>query len=160
MSERSRPYIPLAVRVKVAERQFAAQFAYGTPASSGYITLRLTTATLKARVAWLLRIIGIEHPQLDHDPALILRKYNPRKKNIAARYTPNANDPAFLVYREKADHQQKTTGRNPGASRTVTTKGSDIGLKSKFARLEGKTKPKRKTNWPKGRKLQGRGLRK
>jgi hypothetical protein len=88
-------------------------------------------------------------PHLDHDPALILRPYNPRIKDVASRYTPHAHDPDALVYREKADHQQKTTGRRPGASRTITTKGSDIGLKTKFARLEKPRKP-RTTIRPRG----------
>lgn len=97
--------------------------------------------------------------QLDHDPALILREFNP----ITGKYTPDANDPNFLVYREKDDHLHKTTGRKPGAAKTVTTKGSDIWLKTKFDRLEGRTKPRRKVKiparkkpWPKARKFRSK----
>ena len=91
--------------------------------------------------------------QLDHDPALILRRFSKR----TGKYTPAANDPDHLVYRQKDDHLQKTTGRKPGAAKTVTTKGSDIGLKTKFARLARKGK-KRKASIPsrpfqKGRKF-------
>lgn len=95
---------------------------------------------------------------LDHDPALILRKYNPRIKDVAARYTPHAHDPDALIYRRKGNHDEKTFGRKEGAERTVTTKGSDIWLKSKFNRLEGRTKKREKKKWPEGRKLQSRGF--
>ncbi len=94
--------------------------------------------TLGARLNILLGHLP-KGAQLDHDPALILRPFNER----TGKYTPDANDPAYLIYRAPDDHLQKTTGRKPGALRTVTTKGSDIGLKTKFARLERKkTKPK------------------
>lgn len=149
---RPRPYIPLSVRVEVAEEQV-------------WKTLRIRYAiqaftpgtTHRAYLGFLLRRLGFESAQLDHDPALILRKFNRR----TGKYTPGANDPAHLIYREKADHQQKTTGRKPGAERTATTKGSDIWLKSKFNRLEGRTKPKRKQTIPsrpfsKGRKFNAR----
>lgn len=139
MTERNRPYIPLSVRVKVAERHLCERVL----AQPGIVTKYLSRARMaKSGIALkiALRILRFKKPQLDHDPALILREFNKR----TGKYTPDANDPAHLIYREKAEHQQKTTGRKPGASRTITTKGSDIGLKSKFARLEGKTKPKRK----------------
>lgn len=142
------PMPPLSVKVKVAERQFAAK-----PTNAG-MELYLLLAkdwSLARRLKWLLLQIFITDSggkvaphALDHDPALILRPYNPRIENVAARYTPHAHDPDFLIYREKADHQQKTTGRRPGASRTITTKGSDIGLKTKFARLERRENAKKK----------------
>lgn len=149
------PMPPLAVRVKVAERQmraapgiipmFRRMMDYAEMVSRG--------DSFGKRLKFLLGLLFV-HPHLDHDPALILRPYNPRIKDVAARYTPHAHDPAALIYREKADHQQKTTGRKPGAERTITTKGSDIGLKSKFNRLEGKTKPRRK------QPIKSRGFRK
>ena len=80
--------------------------------------------------------------QLDHDPALELRKKRIVKGRVI--YSPAANDPDYLVYRLKEDHDQKTFGRKPGASKTVTTKGSDRWLMAKFDRLEGRTKPRRK----------------
>jgi hypothetical protein len=91
-------------------------------------------------------LFGDRPYHLDHDPALILRKFNKR----TGKYTPNANDPDYLIYRARDEHQQKTTGRKPGASRTITTKGSDIGIKTKFARLERKTRKKRTTIHPRG----------
>lgn len=151
--KRERPPMPrLAVRITVAARQVKATIP------DFFATYeRVDITKLATRLDWLLWALFESKPRaLDHDPALILRPYNPRIKDVASRYTPHAHDPDALVYREKADHQQKTTGRKPGALRTVTTKGSDIGLKAKFARLEGRTKrrPKqkiaqRKNPWPK-----------
>jgi hypothetical protein len=109
---------------------------------------------MRKRLDRLLEMLfGDEGYQLDHDPALILRPFNKR----TGKYTPDANDPHFLVYRRKDDHLQKTTGRKPGAERTVTIKGSDIGLKTKFARLERKGKKPKATipsrPFQKGRKF-------
>jgi hypothetical protein len=144
--KRPRPYIPLAVRVDVAERLFTLMLAdFKVPRANGalYQQALRSRATLSRRLRLLLTaIFSLREVQLDHDPALILREFNPR----TGKYTPDANDPDHLVYRAKDEHQQKTTGRKPGALRTVTTKGSDIGLKTKFARLE--RKPKRKAKIP------------
>ncbi len=130
--KRPRPYVPLSVRVKVAERQIGKFRPF-------YVN------SDRERLSYFLRLLGNGAPmQLDHDPALILRKFSPR----TGKYTPDANDPDFLVYREKADHLEKTVGRKAGAERTVTTKGSDIGLKAKFARLEGRTKQRPKMKIP------------
>lgn len=151
-ADRPRPYIPLRVRVAVAMRQCK---RIGSP-TAGARAVAATMDSWEMQLRVLLPALGFEKPQLDHDPALILRPFNKK----TGKYTPPANDPDYLVYREKAEHQQKTTGRKPGALRTVTTKGSDIGLKSKFARLEGRTKkrpkqkiPQRKNPWPTGRKI-------
>lgn len=133
---RGRPYIPIAVRLQVAKRQFAesgksiTNFSVRMRELHGNIGKReLLTLLLKAMFP------GVE-VELDHDPALVLREKIYNDLGQIMRYVPAANDPAFLIWREKAAHQEKTTGRRPGASRTITTKGSDIGLKTKFARLE------------------------
>jgi hypothetical protein len=131
---------PLSVRVQVAERQLPKM---GLP----FYEVVCESCNLLGRIRWLLeRIFHGRACALDHDPALILRDYDPTVSDVAARYTPHAHDPNHLIYREKADHDRKTFGRTPGAERTVTTKGSDIWLKSKFNRLEGRTKqrPKQK----------------
>lgn len=159
------PMPPLAVRVMVAERQMrAAPGIIPMFRRMDYAEMVSRSDSLGKRLKFLLDLLFV-HPHLDHDPALILRPYNARIKNVAARYTPHAHDPAALIYREKADHQQKTTGRKPGATHTATTLGSDIHLKTKFNRLEGKTKPKRKTpiksrGFQKGpkQKIQSRGF--
>lgn len=141
---RPRPYIPLSIRVAVAERQYRdrqLETEEERLRSMDWYDFVCSKKPNGHKLFFLLHVIfGKGEAQLDHDPALILRKFNAR----TGRYTPDANDPAYLIYREKAEHQQKTTGRRPGASRTVTTKGSDIGLKAKFAKLEKRTKASRR----------------
>lgn len=139
---------PLAVRVQVAERQYKSRDL--TPGemerSLEWYKCCCEHKSLSYKLEYLLTVLfGEAKRALDHDPALILRPYNPRIKDVASRYTPHAHDPDALIYREKADHQQKTTGRKPGAERTITTKGSDIGIKTKFARLEKKKTRKKRT---------------
>jgi len=132
MNRIKRPYIPLSVRLEVVKRQLreADKSAY----KRQLISILCSDKPLTDQISKGLACLGLVNPQLDHDPALILRKFIPR----TGLYSPRANDPNHLIYRAKADHQQKTTGRRPGAERTITTKGSDIGLKTKFARLERK----------------------
>jgi hypothetical protein len=135
--KRPRPYIPRAVMVEVAERDCIKGLwwpLYCGAVEAGGMNLRRRLEILRGHLP--------KGAELDHDPALILRAFDPR----TGEYTPAANDPAYLIYRDGESHQQKTTGRKPGALRTVTTKGSDIGLKTKFARLE--RKPKRKAKIP------------
>ena len=139
--KRSRPYIPLSVRVTVAERQ--ALECSGNVGRNliwpAYLAAR-DTLTSFGRLQFLLALISDNCLQLDHDPALILRPFD----ETTGKYIPDANDPDHLVYREKDNHREKTTGRKPGALKTVTTKGSDIGLKRKFAKLEKRTKASRR----------------
>ncbi len=68
--------------------------------------------------------------QWDHDPALELRAYNEKTK----KYTPDANDPNFIVYRETAAHAKKTHG--PGGEKRITTKGSDNQIAKQIDRLK------------------------
>ena len=99
---RVRPYIPLSVRVQVAERQLR---------DSGKLVWIAYLKTVETAVSppWslseklqmlLFHLFSPNDFQLDHDPALILRKFNPR----TGKYTPDANDPAHLIYRDTADH--------------------------------------------------------
>lgn len=160
---RVRPYIPLSVRVQVAERQLMAM--RGREITHGWWDYYLycyrsgghwsIAKRLQHLIPKLSEILG-DVLQLDHDPALILRQYKvDRRKPEAAWFTPNANDPDHLIYRPVRDHDHKTFGRKPDAEKTVTTKGSDIWLKTKFRRLEQpRKKPKakiaqRKKPWPK-----------
>lgn len=147
---------PLAVRVQVIRRMLVERKSWpaGNKESAIWVFDHLGSHTKRIEIG--LKLLGLDGAHLDHNPALILRPYNPRIKDIAARYTPHAHDPDALEYLVKSAHGHKTFGRKPGAERTVTTKGSDIWLKAKFARLEGKTKqrPKvkiaqRKNPWPK-----------
>jgi hypothetical protein len=99
----------------------------------------------------LRRIILYQfHPNrahLDHDPALINRKYNPRTE----KYTPDANDPNYLIYRKADDHRTKTIVRGEHGQY------SDLGLRRKNKRIAANRNPNRrkvkiknrKANWPK-----------
>lgn len=147
--KRPRPTIPLSVRVQVAERQV--EHGLWWPLYRSAVEAGLP---MGKRLQALLQHLP-KGAQLDHDPALILRPFNPR----SGKYTPDANDPEFLIYREPREHLEKTIGRKRDAEKTVTTKGSDQWLKAKFNRLEGRTKkrpkqkiPQRANPWPR-RKL-------
>ncbi len=143
--QRIRPHIPLSVRVQVAERQLSESGSILWALYASAVTANDKLAAPLTLTHRLRILLGHLFPdgdyQLDHDPALILRRFNTR----TGRYTPAANNPDFLIYRKTALHLKKTTGRNPGATHTVTTKGSDVGIKTKFARLARRDKkPKRK----------------
>ena len=155
MARLRRPYIPLSVRVEVAERQLREQMEEPHPRGRDASTYWMVYANsapympLGDRLRHLLNHLFPDGKfQLDHDPALSLRRYSAGH----GRYYPDANDPNHLVYRAPGPHLQKTTGRKPGAERTVTSKGSDRWLKKKFDRLEGKTKRRPK------QKIQSRGF--
>ena len=119
--------------------------------------------------------------EFDHAPALALRVVD----EATGELVPPANDWRAIRPISKARHLEKTTGRKPGAERTATTAGSDIGNAAKVkriakARLErealaasaddeidraaradrGGDDMKRvpASRWPKGRKLRGRGF--
>jgi hypothetical protein len=156
---RPRPYIPLSVRVQVAERQLRGMFNGDQRSPIWWALNRTDGMRLGDRLAVYIEALSEalgDVLELDHDPALILRQYKvDRRKPEAAWFTPNANDPEHLIYRPLGDHGQKTTGRKPGAAKTITTKGSDIWLKTKFRRLEQPRKkpkakiPQRAKPWPK-----------
>lgn len=65
--------------------------------------------------------------QFDHDPALTNRPYD----TIAADFIPPQNDPNHIFPVRKHIHLEKTTGRKADASVTVTTRGSDVGERSR-----------------------------
>ncbi len=151
MARLYRPYIPISVRVQVAERQM--QEAKKTGNLFWGVYLGAVRAAEEMGTPWTLGrrlrvLLGELFPhgeyQLDHDPALEQRKVVKRNSMGETYYSPMANDPNHLVYRTTAAHLFKTTGRKPGAEKTVTSKGSDVWLGKKFRRLEGKTKPRRK----------------
>lgn len=149
MTRLRRPYIPLSVRVEVAERQLREMMNETHPRGRDASTYWMFYANsmpymaLRKRLDYLLKYLFGDQPyQLDHDPALSLRRVR------FGNYVPDANSPDHLVYRAKDGHLQKTTGRRPGAERTVTSKGSDVWLKKKFDRLEGRTKRRPKQKIP------------
>lgn len=141
-----RPYIPLRVRSEVVRRMLLKKRDWSKDQHERALWVFNHCGSDLARIEIGLSLLELVGAHLDHDPALELRK----KRRIKGRlvYSPPANSPAHLVYRAEDDHHQKTFGRKPGASRTVTTKGSDVYLIAKFKRLEGKTKPRRKQKIP------------
>ena len=57
--------------------------------------------------------------QLDHDPSLGRRPFDPETKE----YDPPANDIRYMRFRHKQRHEKKTNG--PGGTKRITTAGSD-----------------------------------
>lgn len=87
----------------------------------------------------------------DHRPPLWQREVNADGTD----YIPAQLDPDFIQILHPKCHDRLTFGRAIDAEKTVTILGSDVWVKKKFDRLEGRTKPRPKTRWPK-RKLEGR----
>lgn len=65
--------------------------------------------------------------QYDHDPALTNRPYDTE----AGDFIPRQHDPKHIVARGIREHLEKTTGRKHDAEKTVTTRGSDLGERSR-----------------------------
>lgn len=173
MSKRERiprPPIPLAVRIQVAERQVRAAGKYPALITDEKGTKRLQ-ALLLALFAedW-------QRAECDHRPPLGLRAYSPRIKDVAARYTPNANDPDYLEYLLDDAHLERTAGRGGdkmrfGGDVREMTKGRNLRERPDLWRVRQPGKPMLKTPrkkstkrtaksaWPKGRKIQSRGFR-
>lgn len=63
----------------------------------------------------------------DHRPPLCERPYDTE----AGDFIPPQNDPNFIFATPRAEHDQLTFGRKPGAAKTVTTRGSDVGERAR-----------------------------
>lgn len=100
--KRPRPYIPIPVRLKVAERQVRRL--------GKSVDFFATTRSIRLKMLLIVLFNG-STAHLDHDPPLRARKFNPR----TGRYTPDANDPDHLVYRTAEGHRLKTNVRGDGA---------------------------------------------
>lgn len=124
-----RPHVPLKIRCKVIARQIGDTVARGNYQRQLDSMLFVLACALGCFVGDL---------QLDHDPALENRPFNKRTQ----KYKPDANDPDYLIYREKHAHHIKTNVRGDGAQL------SDAGIARKRKRAERK-KTRCKTNWPK-----------
>ena len=133
-----RPHIPFEVRCHVAARQlgFFEQSVWNDIDRYGsWLSL------LRRYLSQLSIVMGnpladcILH--LDHDPALQNRPFNKRTQ----KYTPDANDARYLIYRTKEDHRIKTLVRGDGAQY------SDAAMARKRKRKERKAK-RPKTRWP------------
>jgi hypothetical protein len=120
-----RPYIPLDVRLQVAERQLGRTWS-----------INGQTRTEKLRLM-LKQLFGDDPVHLDHDPALENRqKLYDGTTHVA--YSPPANDPEFLIYRNAQDHKTKTFIRGDGAQR------SDVSQRRYLNRVAANRKPKKK----------------
>lgn len=111
-----RPYIPLDVRCAVAARQLLAHDALEPRTTIARSVLYGLVGTKgAARLLRLLQALAstmvctVKDLHLDHDPALGARKRRGEGKNTI--YSPRANDPDHLIYREKKAHQIKTNVR-------------------------------------------------
>lgn len=127
-----RPYIPLRVRVQVAERQLRERCGY-------------TVTNHKRDGKWLkvlLReLFGDQPVELHHRPALCNRVQCLSSIAGGVRYEPDANDPDYLVYLPADEHDIETRVRGQHGQH------SDLALARKRKRKERKAKrPKRK--WP------------
>ncbi len=132
VSRLPRPYIPISVRRQVAERQLVERGIW----NQDHVAMMAASARPNGeRLAFALDLMfGTQPVHLDHDPALVNR---PRNK-ADTDYIPSANDPLFLVYRTKIDHDIKTRVHGTGAQH------SDLGLARKNKRIAKNRDPKRR----------------
>lgn len=148
--KRPRPPIPWHIKHRVAMRQAMAVTGIMVAPSINKHG-RVTQAAYRDATRHMLALIfpNGEKTHCDHDPPLRARPYNPRIKNVAARYTPNANDPDYLIHRTIHGHHIKTNVRGDGAQ------FPDRVLIKRERRRE-KPKKAKRHKWPKGRKLRSR----
>ena len=134
MSRLRRPYVPLKVRCRVALRQLGELWPDEALKAHENGLLPFLDQLL-FKMAGLLACEVLEL-QLDHDPALENRPFSKRTR----RYSTDANDPEFLVYRTQQAHKIKTLVRGDGAQL------SDAAIARKRKRKERKAKRPR-TRW-------------
>ena len=135
---------------------------------------------MKAALSAMLDVIAsrlecpVKQLRFDHEPALRVRQYNPRIKDIAARYTPNANDPSAMTIRPQSaeyershhiktnvrgEHGQypdvvliKRERRRERAAYIKKLAGKPVNIFKAVAATKRKIQ-KRRNPWPKGRKM-------
>jgi len=123
-----RPHIADSLKLKVAERQLLMCNIPPWPAN----------IKVKERLFLSLReLFGTEPCQCDHDPALVNREFD----EDTGKYTPDANDPDYLVWRTKSEHDIKTRVRGDHGQH------SDFALARKRKRKERKAR-RLKRKWP------------
>jgi hypothetical protein len=163
-ARRPRPPIPLFTRLVVAART-----ALDLPPEFALAIARDAKAH-GCMGEWLEVLLGqaahqmgcpVSELRFDHEPALRVRPYNPKIKNVACRFIPPANDVASIILRPhspeyEGSHHVKTVVRGDHGQY------SDVVLIKRERRRErGKKKPRskiaaRKQPWPKGRKMRSR----
>jgi len=131
--KRKRPHIPIPVRLTVIARQLQeSRQLYDV------LTVAVLTMSEAAKLDHLLTCkFGEEKYHLDHDPSLVLRSYD----EATGQYTPDANDPDFLVYRTEEDHRLKTYVRGEGAQ------FSDAAKRRRAIKQQRQERP-RPNRWP------------
>lgn len=166
-----RRYVPLDVRVRVAERQFdaATVFPYENGERLASVFRGLVDrahwkgrAPLQEQLDMFLQLLfGGAKFELHHRPALVNRPLNRRKTDTV----PAANDPEHLVYLLKdEEHRIETYVRGVGAQRSDVSQRRYL---KKVARNRERTSDSRsnlrsaKRKWPsrpfpKARKIKGR----
>lgn len=136
-----RPHIPLDVRCRVAMRQLGGfdidrKIELEHPGAGGIGYTKLL-AMLLMELADLFGSCALVDLRLDHNPALGVRQK--RRRGKITVYTPDANDPDFLIYRDKHAHHIKTNVRGDGAQYSDT-----VLMKRERRRKRKKTKRKAK----------------
>ena len=153
MTRLYRPTIPIEIKCRVLLRRVGELWIdEAVAAHRGALSTFLTQLRLK-----LAELLNCEPDdlRLDHDPALATRqRIGDGKKTI---YAPDANDPDYLIYREKHAHHIKTNIRGDGAQYP-----DRVLIKRERRRRQGEKHPleivaksfrSKKSTWPK-RKLQ------
>lgn len=156
MAKLPRPHIPIKVRCRVALRQLGRDKAYTDKVIrdeyGGFGTL------LEVLLEDLADKLGTEPKKLhlDHDPALENRQQY-RLVNVVY-YTPDANDPDYLIYREGgfrgSEHDVKTRvrgARGQFADNVIAKRGRK--RKKKLLDIATQGRP---SFFGKGRKLRSR----
>ncbi len=127
-----RPYISLHDRLWLA---CVAAHKLGRSKTLRRVMQNTLGMPLRRRVPIVLAIIfNNQAVELDHDPPLSQRKFNPR----TGKYIPDATDRSCLVYRLKDDHRTKTYLRGDGARR------SDVSQQRYLKRVAARKKPRAK----------------
>jgi len=122
-----RPHIPIPVRIAVVQKQLL-RFDVAAPDREKGERQEVYLDRLLGLLSTLMDAL-FEPLQLDHDPALTNRKKIFRNgKHVG--YSPAANNPDYLIYRTKAEHDIKTRVRGDGAQY------SDLALARKNKRIE------------------------
>jgi hypothetical protein len=140
-----RPYVPIKVRLVVAERQLAQ-----AGIAEAFFTAASADLTKRERLTVLLWFLFRDEPyHLDHDPPLNLREHD------KWGYIPDANDPDYLIYRTKQEHRIKTYVHGDGAQLSDAGKRrKEIKRKRKRPSRPWPKRPLRSiSRWPQGRKL-------
>lgn len=162
-----RPNIPLEVRCRVAMRQLG----WGRlDAAQAMTTARGTYGAFLAELLMALKLrLGAEKLHLDHDPALENRMrrsvqvYSRGRNRFVTEFSPPANDPDHLVYREGGfrgsahDIKTRVRGERGQFADNVIAKRA----RRRAKKIAQKNAPRSKKSrspapWPKGRKLQSR----